>query len=68
MITRRQLLGSGVGLAIASMLERAAIADEPQKIKGKAKNVILLWMNGGPSHIDTWDPKQGKVAGRGICR
>jgi uncharacterized protein (DUF1501 family) len=29
----------------------------------KAKSVVLLWMNGGPSHIDTWDPKQGKVAG-----
>jgi uncharacterized protein (DUF1501 family) len=29
----------------------------------KAKRVILLWMNGGPSHIDTWDPKQGKSAG-----
>jgi hypothetical protein len=22
-------------------------------------------MNGGPSHIDTWDPKQGRVAGPG---
>jgi len=23
----------------------------------RAKACILLWMNGGPSHIDTWDPK-----------
>src|SRR5689334_8868699 len=23
----------------------------------KAKACILLWMNGGPSHLDTWDPK-----------
>ena len=23
----------------------------------KAKSFILLWMAGGPSHIDTWDPK-----------
>ena len=23
----------------------------------KAKNVIFLFMEGGPSHIDTWDPK-----------
>ena len=64
MITRRQLLGSGIGLAIASMLERASLADD-KKPQGKAKAVILLWMNGGPSHIDTWDPKQGKVAGPG---
>ena len=24
---------------------------------GKAKNVILLFLQGGPSHIDLWDPK-----------
>ncbi|MFM8584372.1 MAG: DUF1501 domain-containing protein [Planctomycetaceae bacterium] len=23
----------------------------------RANNVILLWMRGGPSHIDMWDPK-----------
>ncbi len=26
---------------------------------GSHKSVILLWMAGGPSHIDTWDPKPG---------
>jgi uncharacterized protein (DUF1501 family) len=31
--------------------------------KGKAKAVIVLWMNGGPSHIDTWDPKPGAPTG-----
>ena len=25
----------------------------------KAKAIIVLWMNGGPSHIDTFDPKAG---------
>jgi hypothetical protein len=57
---------SGLGLAVSSFLERAVLAaPEPARAaaKGKAKSVILLWMNGGPSHIDTWDPKQGKVAG-----
>lgn len=28
-----------------------------------ARACILLWMNGGPSHLDTWDPKGGEVAG-----
>ncbi|HYF47883.1 MAG TPA: DUF1501 domain-containing protein [Planctomycetota bacterium] len=27
--------------------------------EGQAKHVILMWMNGGPSHIDTFDPKPG---------
>jgi hypothetical protein len=22
----------------------------------KVKSVILFWLEGGPSHIDTWDP------------
>ena len=30
---------------------------------GKAKNVIFLWMNGGMTHIDTWDPKDGPTKG-----
>jgi Protein of unknown function (DUF1501) len=30
------------------------------------KSVILLWMTGGPSHIDTWDPKPNRpVENRG---
>lgn len=29
----------------------------------KAKACILLWMNGGPSHLDTWDPKPGAATG-----
>lgn len=30
---------------------------------GKAKNVIFLWMGGGMTHIDTWDPKTGDTKG-----
>src|SRR5262245_12706135 len=35
----------------------------PELVRARAegaasgKSVILLWMAGGPSHIDTWDPK-----------
>jgi hypothetical protein len=72
MLTRRNLLRAGVtsglGLVVSSWLERAALADTAAAATsapraGKAKSVILLYMNGGPSHIDTWDPKTGKVAG-----
>src|SRR5687768_4886800 len=33
---------------------RAADAYKP---KGKAQSCILLWLEGGPSQMDTWDPK-----------
>lgn len=32
---------------------------------GKAKSVIQIWMWGGPSHLETFDPKPG--AGRDYC-
>ena len=66
MLTRRDLLRAGattgLGLVVSRWLEASALADDAAP-KGKAKSVILLYMNGGPSHIDTWDPKTGKVAG-----
>src|SRR5437764_6361266 len=33
---------------------RAAPAAKPD---ARAQACILLWLEGGPSHIDTWDPK-----------
>lgn len=45
------------GLTLPELLRvrnEAAAAGTP--VRGN-KSVILLWMAGGPSHIDTWDPK-----------
>ena len=71
MIRRREILragaAGGLGLVLSTWLGRAAAKPKPgHAAKPKqAQHVIVLWMNGGPSHIDTWDPKQGKVAGSG---
>ena len=69
MITRRQALRIGItgglGLVFSRFLSKSLEAPawaSPEAAPG-AKHVILLWMNGGPSHIDTWDPKTGKSAG-----
>ncbi|AKV00864.1 hypothetical protein AKJ09_07527 [Labilithrix luteola] len=65
MLTRRQILraslAGGFGLSVSRALERLAFAAPSPE--AKTRSIILLWMNGGPSHLDTWDPKQGKVAG-----
>lgn len=42
---------AGISLAELLRLESGAAAAAP------ARSVILLWMQGGPSHIDTLDPK-----------
>ena len=62
-ITRRELLRRGVygtaGLLLASRLGSVVWAGEapPAKTPVKAKSVIQVFLWGGMSHIDTWDPK-----------
>ena len=69
MTTRRHLLhqmangffGSAVGALWAAdgKMPEARLVGEP-----KAKSVIYLFMCGGVSHIDTFDPKDNKHAGK----
>ncbi len=72
-ISRRELLArSGLGLAglaLGQLGDPSAFAQPPDEISrcplmpkappfpAKAKHVIHLFMNGGPSHVDTFDPK-----------
>src|SRR5580700_8829672 len=57
--TRRSFLNAGslgfLGLSLRNALAAEAASKLP--VDGKAKAVILFWLEGGPSHIDTWDPK-----------
>ena len=67
-ITRREavqrtLLGAA-GLVLGHHLSLRALAATPSA-KAKAKSVIQIWMWGGPSHLDTWDPKP--EAGNDYC-
>jgi hypothetical protein len=55
---RRSMLGTAGFLLADSFLHRAFSAGgDPIKPKGKAKSVIQIWMWGGASHLDTFDPK-----------
>src|SRR5262245_34751523 len=52
-----QLSAAGVvGYSLSGWLGRLA-AQEAGRPRRRA--CILLWMNGGPSQLDTFDPKQG---------
>jgi hypothetical protein len=74
MFTRRQFLfQSGIGassLALASMLNAEEdVGSAPRThFKPTAKNVILLFVAGGPSQVDTFDPKPelAKFAGQDV--
>ncbi|MEQ8789754.1 MAG: DUF1501 domain-containing protein [Pirellulaceae bacterium] len=56
-VSRRGFLKAGAlgaaGLSLPNLLRH-----EAQAAAGSSeKSVIILWMRGGPSHIDMWDPK-----------
>lgn len=58
-LNRRGFVKAGVlgltGLNLAGLL-RAETTEHTTK-SGRKPSVIILWMRGGPSHIDMWDPK-----------
>jgi len=66
-VSRRDLMrigGAGMlGMGLGSMLELQALANRSDTVGGgpgwgKAKSIILCYLQGGPSHIDLWDPKE----------
>lgn len=58
-------MGAAAGLAAKFGTPAAAAAARECALPGPArgKAVILLWMQGGPSQIDTFDPKPGTETG-----
>jgi hypothetical protein len=55
---RRNFLKAGLaGMAGLSLPGLLRAREQVVGRSAPARSVILLWMTGGPSHIDTWDPK-----------
>src|SRR5688500_2860746 len=67
-LTRRDILRVGssaiLGVTLADMFRLQAQAKNSDPLSGagpgwgKAKSIILIYLQGGPSHIDLWDPKE----------
>ena len=64
--SRREVLRAGgssmLGLSLAGMLSAKGASAESEGADaagwGKAKSVIMVYLQGGPSHLDLWDPKE----------
>ncbi|MEM7011583.1 MAG: DUF1501 domain-containing protein [Verrucomicrobiota bacterium] len=62
-IRRNFLYGLGASLGSVAMTDIVAqeakgpMSPKKPMLPAKAKNVIMLFMEGGPSHVDTFDPK-----------
>jgi len=68
-MTRRYLIRSGVlgaaGLLLAPRVGAGRAWAAPIRAAARAKTVIQIWLWGGPSHLDTFDPKPS--AGYDYC-
>jgi hypothetical protein len=56
LLTRRNLLKASLA-GLAGLSVPGLLRAREQAVARDNRSVILLWMTGGPSHIDTWDPK-----------
>src|SRR5258707_12895941 len=67
-LNRRGFLGAsaaagaalGADMTVLNILKEPVLAEE---IKRQEKRVILLWLAGGASQLETWDPKPGRPTG-----
>ncbi|HEV3144618.1 MAG TPA: DUF1501 domain-containing protein [Gemmataceae bacterium] len=59
--SRRSFLKAGMlgaaGLTLADLMRQEARANTTPSSAAHKNSAIILWMRGGPSHIDMWDPK-----------
>jgi hypothetical protein len=66
-LSRRGFLGATAAAgALAADMTRLDVLQLPllaNEIKKQQKHVILLWLAGGPSQLETWDPKPGRPTG-----
>jgi hypothetical protein len=46
-----------LGSALANEVSASPLVVRPAQFPAKAKRIIFLFMSGGPSHVDTFDPK-----------
>ncbi|MEL6894891.1 MAG: DUF1501 domain-containing protein [Planctomycetota bacterium] len=66
-LSRRSLLRTAAGgvffSALAQHLAAEEIAGKNTASDGRPKSVILLWMEGAPSQLETFDPHPGSMIG-----
>ena len=54
LLSRRQWLGGAAAGALAGGLFQPALAEA---VKKKHKQILFVWLDGGISQLESWDPK-----------
>ncbi len=66
MLNRRHLLKTAGAAVVASNMSALDVLSRPtlaSELAREGKSVILLWLAGGASQLETWDPKPGRRTG-----
>ncbi|MFO0845226.1 MAG: DUF1501 domain-containing protein [Gemmataceae bacterium] len=66
MMNRRHFLSHVAGasaLAVPGLQFLSELRAQAPALKKQGKSLIVLWMGGGPSHMDLWDLKPGESTG-----
>lgn len=62
-LSRRSMLQMSASLGLSFTLPALDLLAANKRGKERPKSMILLWLNGGPSQLETWDPHPGTEIG-----
>ncbi len=62
-LSRRQLLGAAAGVGASLGLSNLLHPVAAEEMKKKAKQVLFIWIDGGMSQLESWDPKPNTLFG-----
>ena len=62
-LSRRRLLGAATGAAALCGLGRLAQPALAEELQKRQKQVLFIWIDGGVSQLESWDPKPGTQFG-----
>jgi uncharacterized protein (DUF1501 family) len=61
--TRRQLLHTVPGLGLSFLLPGLELSAASKRGPERPKSLITVWLGGGASQLETWDPHAGSKIG-----
>ncbi|MEW4490156.1 DUF1501 domain-containing protein [Thalassoglobus sp. JC818] len=67
-LTRRQALQIGLGTGLSFLLPTLEARATEKRGKERPKSIIVLWMGGGPSQLESWDPHPESSVGETVSK
>lgn len=65
-LTRRQVLQASLGAGVSFLLPTLEARATEKRGQERPKSLIVLWMAGGPSQLESWDPHPASAVGETV--